>query len=447
MSFTNRLDFPMILGMNRFFSPLIVLGSLLVSLSMAAPLRTTETALSGQARTPEVYPDLSAKTWWLFAGLDLGGISYSSINLPTEGARSGFSFGGRLLVSRHSGSFVMDGGLGWKWISASGVNPNNTTDKISSRLPFLDLSVRYRISDRFQIGPEFEFWLGTDNGLNENPTSNESNQGKFLGVQAVYEWDRHRKYRVGGKVMTGLGVPGRTVTQYLAFYQLSFDVFGEKIEPVQNRAVEQVTASDLERADSLTPREPIPMTTKDSASASNQSLGYSEPAEDVMSTPAPPEENIEPEATPAPVSSPESRDPGRKPVFSKKLVLTLGTNDLPFGQSDSKLPLAHQARVRNIGKYLLKNQTAWNRLEVSAHTDGRGDAKKNKKISLKRAELIRKILMEGGVSGKRIKAYGLGATRPISRGNNEKAWSRNQRVELEFTDVKDSALIRKALEQ
>jgi outer membrane protein OmpA-like peptidoglycan-associated protein len=438
----------MLSDMRRPFLLAIGIFVVLGSQVHAAPLRTTERELPvQQPKGPEFYPDLSQKKWWLFAGLDLGGISYSSIDPAFEGARSGFSFGGRLLVSRHSESFVMDGGLGWKWISASGVNPNNTKDSISSKVPYLDLSVRYRLTDRLQIGPEFEFWLGTDNGLNDYIASTQTNNGKFLGVEGVYEWDRHRKHRIGARVLTGLGIPSRTVVQYLAFYQISFDVFGERIEPKEHKNYEQVTAADLERADSLTPREPIPMTQGGESGSSEQGLGYSEPAPDVMSTPAPPEEDIQPEATPAPAVGSVVSAANEKPVFSKKLVLTLGLNDLPFGQWDAKLPLAHQARVRNIGKYLSKNQSAWKRLQVSSHTDERGDAKKNKKVSLKRAELIRKILMEGGVSGKRIKAYGLGESKPVVRGNNEKSWSRNRRVELEFRDVKDSNLIKKALEQ
>ncbi len=431
-------------------SRLSVLGlvSLICSQVFAAPLRTTYTELPpGQQRAPETYPDLSKKSWWLFGSLDLGGINYSSIDPAFEGARSGFSFGGRLLVSRHSESFVIDGGLGWKLISASGVNPNSTKDTISTKVPYLDLSVRYRISDRFQLGPELEFWLGTDNGLNDYIASSDSNNGKFIGVEGVYEWDRHRKYRVGGRVLTSLGVPGRTVVQYLAFYQISFDVFGEKIEPVQNKTYEQVSPADLERADSLTPKEPIPMAPRSDSVPSDQNLGYSEPAPDVMSTPAPPEENLDPVATPVPLAGVAVSAANQTPVPAKKLVLALGTNDLPFGPTDAKLPLAHQARIRNIGKYLFKNQAAWKRMEVSAHTDDRGDGRKNKRISLKRAELIRKILMEGGVSGKRIKAFGLGGSKPLVRGNNEKAWSRNRWVELEFTDVKDSSLIKKALEQ
>ncbi len=437
----------MISGMKRSFLPVFCSFLTLGTSAWAAPLRTTYSELPGQRSAPEVYPDLSKKTWWLFGSLDLGGINYSSIDPAFEGSRSGFSFGGRLLVSRHSENFVMDGGLGWKWISASGVNPNNTKDTISTKVPYIDFSVRYRVSDRFQIGPEFEFWLGTDNGLNDYIASGDTNNGKFIGVEGVYEWDRHRKYRVGGRILTGLGVPGRTVVQYLAFYQISFDVFGEKIEPVQSKTYEQVSPADLERADSLTPREPIPMAPQGSIASTDQNLGYSEPAPDVMSTPAPPEENIEPIATPAPVSAATVSGGSQKPIPAKKIVLTLGTNDLPFGLTDAKLPLAHQARIRNIGKFLLKNQSAWKKLEVSAHTDERGDDQKNKMISIKRAELIRKLLMDGGVSGKRIKAYGLGELKPLARGNNEKAWSLNRRVELEFTDVKDSNLIKKALDQ
>ncbi|MBU6154650.1 MAG: OmpA family protein [Bdellovibrionales bacterium] len=451
MSFTNSQDFPMLTGMNRTFLPAIAILFVCGIQTRAAPLRTTYSELPGKKQTREVYPDLSRKNWWLFASLDLGGINYSSRDAALVGSRSGFALGGRLLVSRHSENFVIDGGLGWRLISASGVNPtnSNTKDTISSKVPYLDFSVRYRISERFQLGPEFEFWLGTDNGLNRDNLSTETNNGKFIGVEGVYEWDRHRKHRIGARVLTSVGVSSRTVIQYLAFYQISFDVFGEgeKVEPEPLKSYEQVTPSDLERAESLTPSEPIPMTPKSSNESQDQNLGYSEPAPDVMSTPAPPEENVEPEATPAPVSNPEGTDVSQRPVLTKRLVLTLGTNDLPFGQADAKLPLAHQARIRNIGKYLFRNQGAWKRLDVSAHTDERGDEKKNKTISLKRAELIRKLLMEGGVPGKRIRSFGLGESMPLARGNSEKAWSRNRRVELQFSDVKDSSLIKRCLEQ
>jgi len=430
----------MLWPMKSRFLLAIAIPALMGLPAVSAPLRTTTTDLSAPKRAPVVYPDLSGKTWWLFAGLDLGGISYSSINLPTEGPRSGVQFGGRLLVSRYAQEFVFEGGLGWKWISASGVNPNNTKDTISSKLPYLDLSVRYRVGKSFQIGPEFEFWLGTDNGLNDFITSSATNNGKFLGINGVYEWDRFRKHRLGGRLMFGLGVPGRTVTQYVAYYQMSFDVFGETIEtaPV-NRSLEQVSPADLEKADSLTPREPIPMAPSSSTGtpSGGQDLGYTEPEADVMSTPAPPVADplVEPEVKkPVEVGAAPAKDAG-PPVFAKKLVLSLGANDLPFGSKDAKLPLAHQARIKNIGKFLGKNKNAWKSLQISGLSESSVARGAGQKLALKRAQTVQKLLIQGGAPASKIKA------------KPEKGASKNRRVELEFRDVKDAALIKRALDQ
>jgi peptidoglycan-associated lipoprotein len=291
--------------------------------------------------------------------------------------------------------------------------------------------------------------MGTDNGLNLDNLSTDSNNGKFLGVEAVYEWDRHRKYRLGGRLLTSLGVPSRTVTQYLAFFQIGFDVFDSKSEPVVNKTYEQVSESDLQKAESLTPREPVPMAPPQSPpSDSTQDMGYTEPAPDVMSTPAPPEETLE--ATPTPVPEMKSAEPPVAPgasVPAKKVVLSMGFNDLPFGSNDSRLPTAHQARVKNIGRYLGKNAKAWKKLMVSGHTDERGAAKFNANLSQMRAETVRRLLIEGGAPASKIKAVGLGEAKPIDKAHNEKAWARNRRVELEFLGVTDRNAIQHALDQ
>jgi outer membrane protein OmpA-like peptidoglycan-associated protein len=148
--------------------------------------------------------------------------------------------------------------------------------------------------------------------------------------------------------------------------------------------------------------------------------------------------DVIPEATPV---------KAKAPVAAKKVVLSMGFNDLPFGSNDTRLPMAHQTRVKNIGRYLGKNKGAWTRLMVSGHTDERGAEKFNVDLSQRRAETVRRLLIEGGAPGSKIKAVGFGESKPMDRGHNEKAWARNRRVELEFQGVKDSATIKQALDQ
>jgi peptidoglycan-associated lipoprotein len=427
---------------------IMLLSSALPSNGYAAPLRPIERAEKRGPIVPErvhwtaqePLPDFSNVHWWFFGGVDLGGTTYSSIDPSFEGARSGFVGGLRALVSYDPGDFVFDGGLGWQYISITGNNPNNTKDSIQSRVPYLDVSARYRVWRNFQIGPEFEFWLGTDYGLNEYLASGLSNNGKFLGLKAAYEWDGKRRYRLGGRWLTGLGVPGRTVQQFVAFFEMGFDWFGKSTpgeQSVRRPPPEQLAPSDDKTSPPVpegTPGEPLPM----------EDGGFNEPAPDVMSTPAPPPETAPAtEVAPVPVSNAQAVPVGP----DRKMVLSMGYNDLPFGFNDTRLPPAHEARVKKVGGYLAKNKRAWKSLMVSGHTDNRGSTKMNMDLSLRRAETVRRLLIEGGLSPKKIRAIGFGETKPVDRANNPKAWARNRRVELEFRQVTDAEVVKKALDQ
>ena len=445
-------------------------GVALSSLAQSAPLRSAKTVakpapteapvsttvyrpLPDRKKTPIVYPDLSHKPWWFFASFDLGMVSYSSVSPGIEATRNGFSGGFRGLISRSFEDFVADGGLGFQYNAASGVNADTKKVSTNARLGFIDASVRYKIGPKFQIGPEFNYWVNSDNGLNIDPLSpTDLNHAKLLGVEALFEWDRMRKYRFGGRWLTNVGAPARGLNQFQIFLQIGFDVFSGDEAPVLKKNYEQVSASDLEKAESLMPKEAIPMKTPEPAPES----GFSEPAPDVMETPAPP-----PESTPAPQSVtpvPETAapEPIPEPVVSaapvapkaeKKMILSMGFNDLPFGFNDAELPIPHQTRVRNIGRYLAKKNRAWKSLIVSGHTDSRGSKKMNMDLSLRRAETVRRLLIEGGVVSTKIKAIGFGETKPIDSAQNEKAYARNRRVELEFLRVSDAEGIKHALDQ
>ena len=70
------------------------------------------------------------------------------------------------------------------------------------------------------------------------------------------------------------------------------------------------------------------------------------------------------------------------------------------------------------------------RVEVQGHTDERGDAGVNRRLSQERADAVRQYLINLGVDEERLSAVGYGPDRPLDPGHDENAWSTNRRVEF-----------------
>ncbi len=386
--------------------------------------------------------------WYLFLGADLGGSNYSAYNnSQTEAARSGSHLGGRLLLSHYSENWVFDGGAGIQFINNKGTNSDNSVNTDKTTNGFLTFSPRYRLGENFQLGPEFQYWVTTDKGLNATVTGSDliddslTNTSAWLGAQLLYEWGN--KVRLGGRWMTDLNVPMRSVTVYQAFIQIGFDIFGSSSsveESKPRKHYEQVTEDDLDRAEEKVKEEPLPMATPEPTPVTP------EPEPVVMSTPEPPVPEATPEMTPEPTPEP-APIVEEAPKPAPKMTVTLDVNDLPFGFDNATLPKSNAARVKNIGAFLKKHNSSWKKLLVSGHTDERGTKEYNQRLSQKRAQAVKTLLVSGGAPASKIRAVGLGETEPLDRRHNEKAWSKNRRVELEFFGVKDTMMIKKAMKQ
>lgn len=72
---------------------------------------------------------------------------------------------------------------------------------------------------------------------------------------------------------------------------------------------------------------------------------------------------------------------------------------------------------------------------VVGHTDDRGSAAVNERISLQRAEAVKVALVSRGIDGSRIRVEGAGPSQPVADNRTEEGRSRNRRVELVFPDV------------
>ena len=78
---------------------------------------------------------------------------------------------------------------------------------------------------------------------------------------------------------------------------------------------------------------------------------------------------------------------------------------------------------------LLKAQADW-KLTIEGHTDSTATAAHNQQLSQRRAEAVKAYLQKTGIEGARLKAVGLGATKPVAGNETEIGRAQNRRVEL-----------------
>jgi peptidoglycan-associated lipoprotein len=72
------------------------------------------------------------------------------------------------------------------------------------------------------------------------------------------------------------------------------------------------------------------------------------------------------------------------------------------------------------------------RLRIAGHTDERGTEEYNLALGDRRAQAARKHVERLGVDAARIDTVSFGESHPAVAGENEAAWSRNRRAELEL---------------
>lgn len=74
------------------------------------------------------------------------------------------------------------------------------------------------------------------------------------------------------------------------------------------------------------------------------------------------------------------------------------------------------------------------RIEIGGHTDGRGSADYNQKLSQRRAQAVADYLVSRGVEAGRMTAQGYGMSQPVASNDTDEGREQNRRVELKIVD-------------
>ena len=143
-----------------------------------------------------------------------------------------------------------------------------------------------------------------------------------------------------------------------------------------------------------------------------------------MTSPPPPQPHTYAPPPPAPVQS------GPLPGTVKDFVVNVGdrvyfdTNKFTV-RSDGAAVLAAQ------GRWLNRYPSVQVRIEGNA--DERGTREYNLALGAKRADAVKTMLVEQGVSPSRITTISYGKERPIDSGTGEDAWAHNRNAHTDIT--------------
>jgi outer membrane protein OmpA-like peptidoglycan-associated protein len=122
-------------------------------------------------------------------------------------------------------------------------------------------------------------------------------------------------------------------------------------------------------------------------------------------------------------------------VVGSKITL----NNIFFDFDKATLRKISDVELKNLVKLLKSNPNL--KVEISGHTDSKGDAAYNQKLSEQRAQAVVTRLAADGISADRMKAVGYGKTMPAAPNKNANGSDnptgrqQNRRVELKITQI------------
>lgn len=108
------------------------------------------------------------------------------------------------------------------------------------------------------------------------------------------------------------------------------------------------------------------------------------------------------------------------------LVLTLGDVLFESGQAELR-----QASLANLDKLVnFVEQHPQRKVSIEGHTDSSGSEQFNLNLSQRRADAVRKALLDRGVAAERLDAVGLGEEFPVASNDTAFGKQKNRRVEV-----------------
>ncbi|OQX74811.1 MAG: hypothetical protein B6D59_01300 [Campylobacteraceae bacterium 4484_4] len=107
-----------------------------------------------------------------------------------------------------------------------------------------------------------------------------------------------------------------------------------------------------------------------------------------------------------------------------------------FATDSDRITPFSMTKVKKFADFLIKNKGSL--VKIIGHTDWRGSDQYNMALSKRRAESVKKALIDFGVSPSRLSTEGRGERDPIADNRTEKGMALNRRIEVQLTYPNES---------
>jgi OOP family OmpA-OmpF porin len=124
----------------------------------------------------------------------------------------------------------------------------------------------------------------------------------------------------------------------------------------------------------------------------------------------------------------------KPPPPPPKVVEKIEINDRVVFKSGSARLKRRSFKILDQVADLLEDNPSIRLVEIQGHTDSRGSARKNLRLSQRRADTVRTHLIDRGIDGERLVAKGYGETKPVEENDSSKGRRKNRRVEFIIID-------------
>lgn len=294
-----------------------------------------------------------SKQNWLFIGTELGLQEKSNVESP-EVKNDGEQMGIKVAYSKYWEELVADAGLGYRY------DKMDDEVEVETKAFIVELGLRYRLTDRWSLGPEIQVLVGQDVSFSDVGTNSDDKPSAFfLGGRALYDFsdfDSEYMFRAGAQFLTDIDINDRKITYFQFLAEVGWP-FGEKYKRLIKR---------------------------------------------------------------------------KKKRAKKKLIkFEMKDFGVAFETGSSQLDENSKQVIIKLANVLKKYSSNWSQIKISGHTDSRGNAQKNMKLSKNRARAVRSVLIASSIDSSRIEAKGFGSSRPLDPSKTKKAHALNRRVELE----------------
>lgn len=121
-------------------------------------------------------------------------------------------------------------------------------------------------------------------------------------------------------------------------------------------------------------------------------------------------------------------DRGRTQVIIKENKIVI-IKKVFFATSRAKIKKRSYSILNQVAMVLVANPQV-KKVRVEGHTDSRGNKRRNKRLSQKRAEAVCKYLQARGVKAERLVPMGFGPEKPIASNRTRRGRAKNRRVEF-----------------